>query len=75
MGQVTAGFGATIASVDAQMLGDFSAISSYAEMKLEVLPMANGCGPISRKPAEESREFLAVGMDEGKVDLRTLSRL
>jgi len=66
MGQVAAGFGATIAFVDAQMLGGFSIISSYAEMKLEVLSMANGCGPISRKPAEGSREFWPLAWTKGR---------
>jgi hypothetical protein len=57
IGQVTAGFGAATAFVDMQMPDGFSIISSYAEKKLEVLSMANGCGPVSRKPAEGSREF------------------
>jgi hypothetical protein len=43
-----------------------SLLSSYAEMKLEVLSMANGCGPISRKPAEGSREFWPLAWTEGR---------
>ena len=41
--QVNAGYGPATAFVDMQMLGGFSIISSYAEMKMEALSMANGC--------------------------------
>src|SRR3954454_3731529 len=57
IGQVTPGFGAATAFVDMQIPGGFSIISSYAEKKLEVLSMANGCETVSRKPAKGSREF------------------
>ena len=43
MRQVIAGFGATIAFADGKMLGGFSVISSYAEMKLEVSPSLDAC--------------------------------
>jgi hypothetical protein len=57
IGQVTAGFGEIIAFVDAQMLGGFSVIPSYAEMKLEVLSMASGCGQFRGRPPKRSREL------------------
>jgi hypothetical protein len=76
LGQVNAGYGPVTALVDIQMLGGFSIISSYVEMKMEALSMANGCGSVSRKPAEGSREFWpTLAWTKGMVDLQTISRL
>jgi hypothetical protein len=72
LGQANAGYRPATAFVDMQMLGGFSIISSYAEMKMEALSMANGCGSVSRK---EQRVLAHVGVDEGMVDLQTISRL